>query len=589
MLRNALRQWNTAEKWSLILLAVTLIKGMTNLLRLAWIYLAYQPINWDTMVYLSIGRGILNGLKPYTGLYEMKPPGIFLISALSLAVTDNEVFGLILQWVTHLLLPLLCGWTAWKLARNEEKQERALIVLTALAFGLIISLYAEYRGMAFQSEGFGFFFALLYVLAIAQRGRMTALSTIIAVIGIVGSVGMKEPFLLSAAASALVLRDADKPFWRTFGVPAAAAVVMGFILLVVLGYTDGYLTVHLPFIFSSRLAEGVPLPVRGMAIGHVLMDTAIPPLPLFSLFIGFLFYRFLRGPDRSARDDRRLLASFAASVILSTLLWFTLEGAELVTRLEWTNVNIIRHSVRGALGITQEWTMWKWTVVVLLILGFMGTLRASPRGSRPVLLRLLGALYLVTLAVALGGFFGSHMLFALPLYCALFFHFLAHLPANRQASGALFPCGLLLLGTVLFSFQADHERILRSEEQYNARVNAILAEHFDDIMRDCTIKRYFIVGDAALLSAHTHYSPIGPLVFQLPFMADDHPMLMDYYQRGLDTAQLAVVTAGARNRDLMLYLLQESGFTAAVPPCAQPYPEPLGRYMLYFRLPAVTP
>ena len=38
----------------------------------------------------TIGHGILKGLVPYRDLYETKPPGIFLVSALSYLVTGGD-------------------------------------------------------------------------------------------------------------------------------------------------------------------------------------------------------------------------------------------------------------------------------------------------------------------------------------------------------------------------------------------------------------------------------------------------------------------------------------------------------------------
>src|SRR5262249_53570701 len=38
----------------------------------------------DVLIYLTIGKGMLNGLHVYRDLFESKPPGIFLLSAISL-------------------------------------------------------------------------------------------------------------------------------------------------------------------------------------------------------------------------------------------------------------------------------------------------------------------------------------------------------------------------------------------------------------------------------------------------------------------------------------------------------------------------
>ena len=52
-------------------------------------------ISGDLNLYFSVGRGLLNHLQPYADLFEDKPPGIFFLSALSLALTgDNKLYSL---------------------------------------------------------------------------------------------------------------------------------------------------------------------------------------------------------------------------------------------------------------------------------------------------------------------------------------------------------------------------------------------------------------------------------------------------------------------------------------------------------------
>jgi len=48
---------------------------------------AYQL--WDSPAYYAVGRGILNGIAPWSGLLEIKPPGIFLVSAISFKIFDR--------------------------------------------------------------------------------------------------------------------------------------------------------------------------------------------------------------------------------------------------------------------------------------------------------------------------------------------------------------------------------------------------------------------------------------------------------------------------------------------------------------------
>jgi O-antigen ligase len=244
----------------------------------------------------------------------------------------------------------------------------------------------------------------------------------------------------------------------------------------------------------------------------------------------------------------------------------------------------VRWSVRNFLAIPLGWNVWKGVVVAALVAGICGALYIIPRPSWKQFAQCIGSLYLVTLAVGVGGFFGSHMLFALPLYCAFFFVFLFRIqrhdyPVRLQILGAI-----LLLFTVVISLQKNHYADLRRSVPQNSRSNIDTTLRFDSIIRSCKIEKFFNVGDTSYISAYTAYSPIGPLAFHLPFMADDHPMLWEYYKKGLETADMALATETARNIDLMERLLLEAGFTNATPECAKPYQLP-EKYQLYYRLP----
>ncbi|MBT4240959.1 hypothetical protein HOD71_03625 [Candidatus Peribacteria bacterium] len=568
------------------LISLAAFKGVFDLGRLIYFYIIHKPINWDTLIYLTIGRGILNGIKPYSGLYEMKPPGIFLISALSLRVTGNETFGIYMQIAFQVLIPLLISWAAWKITIKKPSSFRIFSVMSGMVFGLIVSLYAESRHIAFQSEGFGFFFALLYVISIAFIGRMTILRTVIASVGILGCIGMKEPFFLSVIAVALILQDEDESFFKNIlyrlVFPFLIAAVSGIIIMALLGYLDGYLGIHLPFIFESRVSNGLPLPLRGLSIGYVLMDLFITPMFLFGLPVGLFILITLVGSKIPVTYIKRLIVSFFGCIIFSTVLWFVIRNHQLVGRLEWNNINIVYMTLRKILLVGEAWTAWKIILVGLLILASIKSFLAIPRKHFTQTLIIIFALYLVSLAAAAGNFFGSHMIFALPLYCAFFFMFLHRINKYTNPRFLQNICAILLFMAAIFTYQKNHQYILQQEIQYNEKSNTELTEAFDSIMESCDIKRYFIVGDGAFLTSHSKYSPIGPIPFHLPFMSDSHSLLVDYYKRGLAYAQFAILMPEGRNIHVLAKLLEESNFTRSIPKCAKPNRLP-ENYVLYFR------
>lgn len=582
---EALRQFFAQQKWIAWLLSASIIKGFADLGRLIWFYLANNPINWDSMVYLTIGRGILNGMLPYTGLYEQKPPGIFLISALSLFMTDDERFGLWIQVILQLAIPVMFAWAAYAIVKKTAEQWATFALLSGLAFGLTVSLYAESRSIAFQTEGFGIFFALIYIISIVLPGRMTLVRTLVAALGILGAVGMKEPFLLSVIAAALVLREEELSTWKSFLkqfiIPFIIAAISGLAIMAMLGYLHGYFTVHLPFIFNSRLSEGLPIPLRGLAVGHVFIDTFIAPMSLFGILMGFIVYYTMRRPDISLKQNASSALYFLLSIIAITCIWYILEISDFAPRMEWLKADILHQTIRNFFD-GPLMTIWRRIVVSVLALLSVGALFAAPRVTRSWFITLMASFYLVSLAAAVGGFFGSHMLFALPLYCALFFVMLRKFEQFSRPELFKVIFASILVATSFVTFPGDHYEILKKSIPHNAESNKELGEAFDNIMQGCGIKDYFVIGDGSFLTSHTHYSPMGPLAFQLPFMSDDHPMLYEYYNKGLTTGQMAVLIENARNYNEAAYYLDMNGFTTQRPPCAGSHRLPT-KYLLYFR------
>jgi hypothetical protein len=355
------------------------------------------------------------------------------------------------------------------------------------------------------------------------------------------------------------------------------------VLLFALGYFEGYTTVHLPFIYASRIGGGIPVPLRGLAMGHVLMDTFIPPFFCFGLIVLTLIAAAVYNPNATASHNRLLIARLMIAIFLCTLLWFTLEGAELVTRLEWTHVNVVRTMFRSLLGIQEGWSLRQGVIAVALLAPIVVIFRGAPEASRMRVFGLLLSVYLVTLAAGSGGFYGSHMLFALPLYCALFFRFVGHLRARDSSGFRLLAFSCLLLAALVFSYQKDHYRDLRNFTQYDSAEARQIGTQFDMMMDECGFTRYFIVGDGALLTGHSTLSTVGPLPFHLPFVSDLHPMLGVYYDRGLSIAQVGIIMKNARNGAIMDDLLVKNGFTGEPPGCATSYPKLLRTYMFYFR------
>ena len=72
----------------------------------------------DDPLYWAVGRGILNGLKPYIDLFENKPPGIFWLSALSMKLTGGVYAMNIFSFICLLITALTPAAAAVMLCRK---------------------------------------------------------------------------------------------------------------------------------------------------------------------------------------------------------------------------------------------------------------------------------------------------------------------------------------------------------------------------------------------------------------------------------------------------------------------------------------
>src|SRR3990167_5056999 len=86
----------------LVLFLVAAAKGMFELGRIILLE-AKGPLDADSTVYFMFGRTILNGFRLYVDFFDVQPPGIFLLTALSLFVTGDErlVTGFVVRSEEH--------------------------------------------------------------------------------------------------------------------------------------------------------------------------------------------------------------------------------------------------------------------------------------------------------------------------------------------------------------------------------------------------------------------------------------------------------------------------------------------------------
>ena len=130
--------------WLVLFLAVG--KICYNL-ALMLLYESKGALTPDVLIYLTVGRGILNGLRPYVDLFESKPPGIFYLSSISL-LFGGTFFMRVLQAGNLLCLPFGLVLFTWK-------KRDWMGVLIAFLFGALLALRAEEVAGGLQTEIFG--------------------------------------------------------------------------------------------------------------------------------------------------------------------------------------------------------------------------------------------------------------------------------------------------------------------------------------------------------------------------------------------------------------------------------------------------
>jgi len=242
---------------------------------------------WDTPAYWASGIGIVNGIAPWSGLFNNKPPGIFFLSAISFKIFGSHIFTHYFQVFVLLLAAVIPVIAYFCLSSHRSITKLAFSLLA----GLILSLYSAERSGEVQIESFGAAFACIAVFVIAMPNfeKRKILWISLASIGILCACGFKEPFLFPLFGVSLIFcKDIKDWFWR-FALPLAIAVAAGTLLLLICGWLPDFLH-YLSFMSSTHVSRyGSPFR-RAMDFSHIYNDMnafswglAIAVLALLSL------------------------------------------------------------------------------------------------------------------------------------------------------------------------------------------------------------------------------------------------------------------------------------------------------------------
>jgi len=278
----------------------------------------HLPYNADTAVYWTVGKGIVHGLTPWKDLFETKPAGIFLLSALSYRLLGNGHLTNATQILSLLAIafsPVVYARRIWRAPASRFVVVPIFVALWALVIDQA-SLVADYAG-AVQTETHALPALILYMLLLGNRGRFGfALRTL----GILVAVGMKEPFVLAVPAVYLLLDPEAQDPWSDFFGPLAAACVIGAAGLLLAGWLPAYLGIYLKTMTGGHInVTGSPWARLGAGFDNnwAALAQHSPLLPFTLLYLAGV-YAFSPASPR-AIDARRVVLRFQA-LFLAALL-----------------------------------------------------------------------------------------------------------------------------------------------------------------------------------------------------------------------------------------------------------------------------
>lgn len=474
-------------------------------------YEMLQTIWGDSGVFWAVGRGMINGLQPYTDLFEIKPPGIFWTSALSLGMGGDMVIGHAISAAVICLVPVL-------LLLSKPGSDKMTIALTLL-LGTLLSSYTSLNAGEYQVEAFGSFFAIAYAV-IMQRSSgkpVTYIDIAMATVAIGAAIAFKEPFLLSCAAIGLLYAEKPQRFCTMFLLPLVVALILGTGIFYLLGYLDPYLNVYLAEMMGNHVYRyGSPL-TRGLDVTRLLVH-ATQFSPFFFLLLLGCIASFIRSTGRiitrfETYNVWLVGVSLLALVIPSffhQLAIYVVAPSETLRMLLW-----VGYAVRIVAGIG-------------FIIGSMNIVRLDPAPSR--ILRVIGALILATLAAGSGGeFYGHHFVFAVPVFAALMLLWL-HSDRNPRTNRLATAIMILIIATMFFHTRRNNAEALRLAD---SSVPQITASEIDRILDVCGQDRYMHIGGLTSTFGFTKHSPLGPLFWQRNDLLDDNHT---YFQKSVLSA-----------------------------------------------------
>lgn len=450
---------NTYVPVFIVLVIYVMIRAFYSVItyELSHAYTADAPLYW------AVGRGMLNGLTPYSEMYENKPIGVFFLSALSFRLTDSTI---LCNWISILaivIIVLVPGINIFSRFKNDllsygKDNKKSCIYglfcfLTVLFSSTMLAIYVEDRSGAFQVEALGTACSLLYInsarrIISAQSKKKKIARTLLTALYISLTVMLKEPFLVVATISALLFVDKFSDFIKGIVIPDIIGGVFTVALLGVTGVLKPYLTIYIKHMFNTRLGNDSSSAAK---MGNIQLLEA-----------DVMSY------------NKLLLIIIAAAIILT-----------LTAAYKKSDRSVLLHSVKAA-----------------------------------------AAIYLASFCVGLGGqYYNHHYIFAAPVYASFLMYSGEYLDRikvkNKYISGAIISLCIFVMANVLFSSETSYSGYY--DEKYDSMKKK--AEYVDELLDFYEVDRYQFLGfnGEHQFFGLTKHSPQGPSFAQDPdnFQTED--------------------------------------------------------------------
>jgi len=276
------------------------------------VYELKGPLNiYDSGIFLAMGRAIANGLKYYTDISEIKPPGFYFFIAIVIKFFGDAKpmhFFQALVLFSIALFPILAYL---KIAKEKNIWFCGISIL----LGLLLALYSGDRAGEVMIESFGACVGAIAVffMALPKFEQKKKIYIPIIALAMLGSCGMKEPFFFVILASSLFLAQNIKDWCFKFLLPFAIACVLGLTILFATGIFEGYLD-YLKFMSTTHTnSNGSPW-VRMLQIQLLSANMNMYAWGLGIFFIALLLVLFI-----NIKNKIHLLWQMPCAIILTSL------------------------------------------------------------------------------------------------------------------------------------------------------------------------------------------------------------------------------------------------------------------------------